>query len=493
MSSPLAIDGLILLDTLGSCVLALDRGGICRHASAPLLRLLKLDAALERPVEEILRRGANRHLPPWEEILARLDTGAETAFHSDHETFLRGDGPPLPAEVHLHRLEGSEIRFLVHLRDLTEVTRQSKAFHASVRSFRSLLDGVTDAIFFLNSKGKALDANQGAQRMFGHTPDKFLGKGLAGLAADAGLDPLDSILQSVLGGKAQRLEYLSKGRAGARFPAEMYLYPANYFGQDAVMVIVHDISERKAHEASLLAAKAQAEEASRLKSQLMGNMSHELRTPMNGILGMGEILLETRLDEEQRDYAQTMLDSARQLLGILGDILDYSALESGKARLNDDLFCPFMLIEQMEGEFGRRCREKGLTLKLELEELPELAQGDMEALTKTLRRVLDNAVKFTEQGEVTLAAGVAETRPEGPVLRFAVRDRGIGIAPEQQGKVFDAFHQVDGAITRKYGGAGMGLATARALVNALGGSLTLESALGEGSCFTLTVPLRYAD
>lgn len=480
---------LTLLDTLGASVLALDAEGRCRHASAPLLALLKQEDVVGMPVDEILRRTANRTLPPWDALLPRLTA----PFHAENENFLRGDGVALATEVDIYPITEGDLRYLVRLTDLTEVTRQSKAFHASVRSFRSLFDGVTDAIFFLNSKGKVLDANHGAQRMFGPAPGKFLGKGLEGLAADEGLTPLAAATASALSGAPQRLEYLSKGPAGARFPAEIYLYPANYFGQNAVMVIIHNISVRKAQESQLIAAKTQAEEASRLKSQLMGNMSHELRTPMNGIIGMGEILLETTLDEEQRDYAETMVTSARQLLAILGDILDFSALEAGHTRLHDDLFCPAMIIEQMQQEFGRRCRDKGLTLELDFNDLPDLAQGDMEALSKTLRLLLDNAVKFTETGRVSLSVDLAETRPEGPILRFTVRDTGIGIAADQQERIFDAFYQADGAITRKYGGTGMGLATARALANALGGNLTLESTLGEGSVFTFIAPLRHGE
>jgi PAS domain S-box-containing protein len=486
----------VLLDVLGACVLALDGQGRCVHASSGLLALLhqSAEAVQGQDVADVLRRNARHQLPAWDEVLKALRNGA-TALHSEQETLLRQDGVAFPAQIDVHALPGAgQARWVVHVRDLTETSRQSKAFHASVRSFRALFDGASDAIFFLSLGGKVLDANQGAQRMFGHPPTAFIGKGLEGLAADEGLKALGPSLVAVLeAGRDQRLEYLSKGIGGSRFPAEMYLYPTDYFGQRAALVMIHDISERKAHEATLLQAKAQAEAASRLKTQFMGNMSHELRTPMNGIIGLGELLLETELDEEQRDYAQTMMASGRGLLGILNDILDYTALEAGKFKSSITEFSPLMLVEELQHRYASLCAEKGLEFALELGEVEDLVTGDMEAWSKLMKLLLDNAIKFTQQGTVTLAL---ETHPgEGDVVwaQCAVKDTGIGIAPDQQARVFEAFAQGDEAATRKHGGTGMGLAVVRALTAMMGGTLALESQPGVGSTFKVALPLRRVD
>lgn len=485
-----------ILDAMGECLLGLDARGRCVYFTPSLLALLHLtgEQIEGHPLAEVLPRKTHLHLPLWDEALTLLQGGAQT-LHSEQETFLRGDGVTFPAEVKVLSLPGEgDLRWVVHVRDLTEVNRQAKAFHASVRSFRALFDGAGDAIFFLNRHGKVLDANLGAQHMFGHAPTAFIGKSLEGLAADEGLKQLKAILGEVFdGGRDRHLEYLSKGKARTRFPAEMFLYPTNYFGQEAALVMVHDISNRKAYETSILQAKAQAEEANRLKSQFLGNMSHELRTPMNGIIGMGEILLETALDEEQRDYAQTMMGSARALLGILNDILDYSATEAGHLHIVPVEFSPLMLVEELQSRFTRRCQEKGLPFLLELDDCVDLVMGDMEILGKCLRLLLDNAIKFTDHGEISLSLS---SKPEGEhhvQLLFAIKDTGIGIPEHLQDRIFEAFTQADGAVTRKHGGTGMGLAVVRSLVQALGGSLRVESREGEGSTFRMAVPVQRLD
>jgi PAS domain S-box-containing protein len=489
--------GFQLFEICGEGLLGLDASGFCIHANAVLLGMLKtsLEAVRGQPVGAVLRRAAMVTLPTWDQALGKLADGAVQTLRSEQEIFQRSDGQTFPAEVVLHaiRSPGQAPLAVVRLRDLSDMSRQAKAFNASVRSFRALFDGVTDAILFLGRSGKCLDANQGCKRMFGQDPALLLGKTLEGLAEAGELVDLPKHLADALQGRSSRLEFLARRQNGRTFPAEVYLYPTNYFGQDAVLAMVHDIAERKRHEAVLLLAKTQAEEASQLKSQFMGNMSHELRTPMNGIIGMGELIMDTALDEEQRDYAQTMLDSARQLLDLLNMLLDFSALDSGRTVLNQADFSPAMLLEHLVNRYGARCRGKGLAFELVSADLPDLLFGDVEAIGKVLHLLLDNAVKFTQTGAVTLLVEVLEDAPataDGECrLRWTVRDTGIGIPAEKQQAVFAAFTQSDGAVTRKYGGVGMGLALARAQTAALGGELGLVSEVGQGSSFSLTLKL----
>jgi PAS domain S-box-containing protein len=454
-----------------------------------------LEAVRGQPVGAVLRRAAMVTLPTWDQALGKLADGAVQTLRSEQEIFQRSDGQTFPAEVVLHviRAPGQAPIAVVRLRDLSDMSRQAKAFNASVRSFRALFDGVTDAILFLGRSGKCLDANQGCKRMFGQDPALLLGKTLDGLAEADALVDLPKHLADALQGRSSRLEFLARRQNGRTFPAEAYLYRTNYFGQDAVLAMVHDIAERKRHEAALLLAKTQAEEASRLKSQFMGNMSHELRTPMNGIIGMGELIMDTALDEEQRDYAQTMLDSARQLLDLLNMLLDFSALESGRAVINRSDFSPAMVLEHLANRYDARCRDKGLAFELVSGDLPDLLFGDADAIGKVLQLLLDNAVKFTHTGTVTFQAEVLGSVPVAVggecQLRWTVRDTGIGIPADKQKAVFDAFTQSDGAVTRKYGGVGMGLALARAQTTALGGELGLVSEVGQGSSFSLTLKL----
>jgi PAS domain S-box-containing protein len=497
--------GFQLFEICGEGLLGLDANGHCTHANGPLLGMLKtsFEAVRGKPVASVLRRAAAAvTLPPWDQALSKLKDSAIPTLRSEQEIFQRADGQTFPAEVVLHviRAAGQAPITVVRLRDLTDMSRQAKAFNASVRSFRALFDGVTDAILFLGRSGKCLDANQGCQRMFGQAPALLLGKTIDSLAEADALTDLPTHLDNALQGRSSRLEFVAKRQNGRTFPAEVYLYQTNYFGQDAVLAMVHDIGERKRHEASLLQAKTQAEEAklmaeaaSRLKSQFMGNMSHELRTPMNGIIGMGEILLETTLDEEQHDYAKIMLDSARQLLELLNMLLDFSALEGGSKPIDQADFSPAMLLEHLANRYGTRCRDKGLRFELVADELPDLLFGDAQAISKILQLLLDNAVKFTATGGVTLQVTVLEPPQAEPAstcrIRWSVRDTGIGIAADKQQTIFDAFTQSDGAVTRKYGGVGMGLALARAHTLALGGELSLDSEVGQGSNFNLTLPL----
>lgn len=489
--------GFKLLEQLGQGLLGLDARGRCLFANPILLNMLKVeaDAVIGQSVGTVLRRAALLALPTWDQAFQRLLAEPNAQLRSDQEMFLRGDGQAFPAQVIMRGIwrGGEAVAVAVILSDATERNRQAKAFNASVRSFRSLLDGVSDAIFFIGKSGKTLDANLGAQRMFGYPPMHFPGKSLESLAVGDDLADLLRHITEAIQGRTRHLEFVARRSNGQTFPAEIYLYPANYYGQEAVLAMVHDISARKTHEASLLQAKAMAEDASRLKSQFITNMSHELRTPMNGIIGLGEILLSTDLDEEQRDFAQTMLDSSRQLLVILSDILDFAAIEAGRYQPQLQEFSPLMVLDSVMTKFERVCAGKGLVLNSEIGDLPLLVAGDMDALVKVLTALMDNAVKFTDAGSVTLSAQDLGAVESGRHLRFGVSDTGIGIPPDQQARAFDAFVQGDGRITRKHGGTGMGLTVAHRLTQAMGGQLALDSRDGEGSRFTVDLVLKALD
>jgi signal transduction histidine kinase/DNA-binding response OmpR family regulator len=237
-------------------------------------------------------------------------------------------------------------------------------------------------------------------------------------------------------------------------------------------------------------AREAAETANRLKSDFLANVSHELRTPMHGVLGTLELALETELSKPQRDYLQTAFASAESLLGIINDILDFSTLEAGRLVLDP---VAFNLREDIEGAIMgvvRRGREKGLAVTSEVApDVPDRLHGDIGRLQRVVVNLLDNAVKFTSHGAVVLRIS-ADNPAASPVsLTIAVRDTGIGITPEQQPLVFESFRQADNSTTRKFGGTGLGLAISSALVELMGGHITVESAPGSGSTFRFTVQL----
>ncbi len=251
-----------------------------------------------------------------------------------------------------------------------------------------------------------------------------------------------------------------------------------------------DITQRMEHERALEEKTVQAEAANIAKSQFLATMSHELRTPMNGVLGMLDVVLKTPLTEQQEDYIDVARSSAQSLLRVLNDVLDFSKLEAGAVEIENTPYSPSHLIDQVAALLRPRAEEKGLQLTVDTGlDIPEMLVGDSVRLRQVLVNLIGNAIKFTDRGRVEVSAGVGKTR-NSDQLMITIRDTGIGISEAATPKLFKHFAQADSSMSRRFGGAGLGLVICKQIVELMGGEIGVRSEERIGSAFWITIPAR---
>ncbi len=361
------------------------------------------------------------------------------------------------------------------------------------RRLAGVLDASSDAFVSIDTAGLVTAWNPQAVALFGRSEQEALGKKLSELVVPEELRAAHEagLARHVAGGEAHvvgtRIEITALAGDGHVFPVELAIW--EHEDGSGYSAFLHDISDRVALQVELEGARDDALAGSRLKSEFLANMSHEIRTPMNGVIGMSGLLLQTDLDLEQRDFAETVRSSAEALLTVLDDILDFSKIEAGKLDVESIDYDLRTVVEESATLLAARAHEKGLELTCLVDpELPEVLKGDPGRLRQVLLNLLGNAVKFTSTGEVGVQARVLDSDAEQVVVELEVRDTGIGMDPQTLDRLFEAFAQADASTTRRYGGTGLGLAISRQLVELMGGTLSVTSEPDAGSVFTARLP-----
>ena len=366
-----------------------------------------------------------------------------------------------------------------------------KSVVESARRTRALVDNVVDGIVLVDANGFIVEFNPAAERIFGHRAGDVIGRAWQVLAppGDTGYGKLleDCVKRGEGAAQSVVRELIGVRKHGEQFPVELSVSPTPINGQTMFTALVRDITEPKRARQALIEASEAAEQANRAKSEFLANMSHEIRTPMNGVLGMTELLLETQLEALQRDYAETIRDSAKGLLTVVNDVLDYSKVEAGQLHLEKIDMDLRDVFEDVGRLVAMQAHAKNLDVVVQVDpSLPDLVTGDPGRMRQVLLNLGSNAVKFTEKGKVHLSLLVTHRDSRQMTVRCEVRDTGIGIPAHRIGRLFKPFSQVDSSMTRRFGGTGLGLSIVRSLVDLMGGQVRVESTLGVGSVFWFT-------
>jgi PAS domain S-box-containing protein len=426
---------------------------------------------------------------------AHAHVSGESQLEATQRTFRKKDGGKIPVLMRHRLIAGSngEVRGMRStLQDISALKHVEQELRTAEEKYRSIFENAIEGIFQTTPEGRFQSANPALASIYGYATPQEMIRQLSDIKTQLYVDP---------NRRAQFVQQIEAEGEVTGFVSQVFRQDGSviWISEHARVVrgergrvlyyegTVEDITARRETEEAVARARDAALESARLKSEFLANMSHEIRTPMNGIIGMTGLLMDTEMTPKQRDFAQTIQQSADSLLHILNDILDFSKIEAGMMVFEDIDFDLPGAVEGSVDVLGERAASKKVELvTLVHSDVPYALRGDPGRLRQVVTNLVGNAVKFTSSGEVFIRARKAEETWNDVIVRFEVTDTGIGIAPEAQAKLFHAFVQADGSTTRKYGGTGLGLAICKQLVTQMGGEIGVQSNPGQGSIFWFT-------
>lgn len=357
--------------------------------------------------------------------------------------------------------------------------------------FQTVLDSLPNIYCILDAEGRFLHWNNKAAEVTGYSAEEFQQMNVLSMYAEKDRERIFARMHEAFekGEASIEAELLTKD--GRMIPYLITGKRVVIDGKAYVSGLGTDLTEQRQREQELQKAHQKAEEANRAKSEFLGNMSHEIRTPLNSIIGLSNLLLDAGLGGKQRDFLEKICQSGHHLLGIVSDILDFSKIEAGQLKIEQIDFKLSEVVAKLEHLLADRAAEKNLRLSFTTDpNIFKVLHGDPLRLGEILINYVDNAIKFTATGEIAVSTRVTETGDGTQLLRFEVRDTGIGISPEELRRLFQPFQQADSSTTRKFGGTGLGLIICKRLAELMGGTAGVESRPGHGSTFWFTARLN---
>ena len=431
--------------------------------------------------------------------LCIIDTGPREFSPADEAT-LTDFAAIVTTELELRRAARTIVAEGEEREHVEEALRKSEAKVQEAAVLHEMIfNSIGEGIHWLDREGNIVFENPSAARLLGWEMNDLIGLPahvtMHHTRADGSDYPrcdchIDQTLQTGVTCTVEDEVFWRKD--GTSLPVGYTATPVRDRNDEIIgsVVVFNDITKRKSTEKALQEAKEEAERVNQLKSQFLANMSHEIRTPMNGVIGMTSLLLDTELDEEQREYIETVRTSGDALLAIINDILDFSKIEAGKLTLDTHDFDLQEIVEGTLALLAGTAQAKGVELVgMTDPAVPVFLRGDSTRLRQILTNLLGNGIKFTSEGEVSLRVSLQRETEQEATLTFRVRDSGIGISPEAQRRLFQSFAQAEASTTRKYGGTGLGLAICKQLVERMGGQIGVESEPNKGSTFWFTLSL----